>query len=185
MEDCGKGLTTDSAIESAVYEAVERCSAEIVKKESLVVSSYAELKQIGVPIQILLGSQVPNHVDNSVWEWYEGYDLLAKQKTFVPANWVFFPYSGKGYVSNTTGLAAGKSLDEAVLHGMYEVIETDTLSIYVSNSLLGKPVKLEENNCHAYEACRRCSRSGVDVSLFFLPNDSHIPVFFCLIRNIP
>ena len=34
VEDCGKGLTTDSAIESAVYEAVERCSAEIVKKES-------------------------------------------------------------------------------------------------------------------------------------------------------
>jgi ribosomal protein S12 methylthiotransferase accessory factor YcaO len=27
IEDCGKGLTVDSAIESAVYEAVERRSA--------------------------------------------------------------------------------------------------------------------------------------------------------------
>ena len=33
IEDCGKGLTVDSAIESAVYEAVERRSAEIVKNK--------------------------------------------------------------------------------------------------------------------------------------------------------
>lgn len=185
IEDCGKGLTVDSAIESAVYEAVERRSAEIVKNKSFVTSSYTKLKQNAVPIQILLGSQVPNDIDSLVWEWYESYDLLTKQKIFVPANWVFFPYSRKCYLSNTTGLGAGRSLDEAVLHGMYEVIETDTLSIYMPNSLLGKPVKLEENNGRAYEAYRRCSKSDVDISLFFLPNDSHIPVFFCLARNIP
>jgi ribosomal protein S12 methylthiotransferase accessory factor len=185
IEDCGKGLTVDSAIESAVYEAVERRSAEIVQNKSFVTSSYAKLKQNAVPIQILLGSQVPNDIDNLVWEWYESYDLLTKQKIFVPANWVFFPYSRKCYASNTTGLGAGRSLDEAVLHGMYEVIETDTLSIYMPNSLLGKPVKLEENDGCAYEAFRRCSKSDVDISLSFLPNDSHIPVFFCLARNIP
>ena len=45
IEDCGKGLTVDSAIESAVYEAVERRSAEIVKNKSFVTSSYTKLKR--------------------------------------------------------------------------------------------------------------------------------------------
>ena len=58
----------------------------------------------------------------------------------MPANLVFCPYeppgSGKGIAwMDSNGLAAGNDLEEAVLHGLLEVVERDAIMISEHNRL--------------------------------------------------
>ena len=54
----------------------------------------------------------------------------------VPANAVYHPYipekTVKLFQSNTNGLASGNRLEEAVFHGIMEVVERDAWSIFES-----------------------------------------------------
>ena len=55
---------------------------------------------------------------------------------FVPANAVYHPYIperiARLFQSNTNGLASGNILEEAIFHGIMEVVERDAWSIFES-----------------------------------------------------
>ena len=58
----------------------------------------------------------------------KGYDLIQDEEIYVPANAVFHPlpsrYDGvRLFRTNTNGLASGNEKEEAIFHGLAEVIE--------------------------------------------------------------
>ena len=72
------------------------------------------------------------------WTW--GYSLLSRRRVLVPAAFVYRPYWPGGHEARladlpTTGLACGRSMAEATLHGLYEAIERDAIVITWFNRL--------------------------------------------------
>jgi ribosomal protein S12 methylthiotransferase accessory factor len=64
-------------------------------------------------------------------EWTWGYSLLHECPVLVPSAIVYYPYisqDGESFMFNDTGgLSAGNTLEEAILHGIAEIIERDAL----------------------------------------------------------
>ena len=68
-------------------------------------------------------------------EWNLAQDIISGDEYYVPSNAVYHPYTHDNSIdglfkSNTNGLASGNVLEEAILHGMFEVIERDAWSIF-------------------------------------------------------
>lgn len=146
----GKGTTPGEAKVSAMMEAVERYSAE-VHGMKLLVDSYSRLseKENALnPNELILPDYVKNAEEVRI-PWVKGYDLIQDEEIYVPANAVFHPlpsrYDGvRLFRTNTNGLAAGNEKEEAIFHGLAEVIERDAWSLAEITRNTGAVVKIQE-----------------------------------------
>jgi ribosomal protein S12 methylthiotransferase accessory factor len=184
----GKGSTENQARISAMMESYERCLAERSGLNKDVnedisapcfIDSFEGAHSRGAaidPASLLLSEMYsPEHLI----EWTTGWDLLRKEEIAVPANAVFHPYNAPGraakfFRSNTNGLAAGNMPEEAILHGLLEVIERDALSTAEFHRFPGKEIILTAEDGENYELLRRFLDNDVDVKLWLLPHDTEI-----------
>jgi len=127
----GKGVSVAQALASAMLEAVERHAAAHYSK--LTISSIEELRLRGLDALTpeMLGGR---SLDSAAQiEWVEAIRLRTNSRVLVPAADVVYPYVAPRHIArpfrpSTTGLAAGNSTNEAVLHALFEVIERDAVS---------------------------------------------------------
>lgn len=186
----GKGINDVHARISAIMEGVERCLAEppsisndlkkLKKKENgNITGTYADVsRKFAVVDPKLLG--LPKPVDSNIIEWMQGWDIVQEKEVMVPANSVYHPYfPAMGTVqlfrSNTNGLAAGAAIEDAVLHGLFEVIERDALSIAQAKKKPGKQISLSEKDGMAYEFFNKLENAGIAVKLWLLDSDIAVP----------
>jgi ribosomal protein S12 methylthiotransferase accessory factor len=185
----GKGSTEQRARISAVMESFERCLAErpgvnanvagTISAPALV-DSYAsarESQNVLDPKEFLLAQP---YIPQSLMEWVGAYDLMNKEEIFVSANAVYHPYDAPGqcqklFLSNTNGLASGNVLEEAILHGMLEVIERDAISIAQFSRDLGKEIVLTEEDGYLYELASKFKNAGIELKVWLVPTDTGIP----------
>jgi ribosomal protein S12 methylthiotransferase accessory factor len=185
----GKGASDDQSRISAVMEGVERCLAEAPRnnadiqephgEEENIIDSYLNLKERENalnPNELILPAPLPL---NTPLEWMWGYDLLNKEEILIPANAVYHPYeppsgSYRLFRSDTNGLAAGNCIEEAVLHGLLEVVERDAYSIAEYTRNTGKKIMLTPDDGTPYELYKKFTDAGVDVHLWQLPSDNGI-----------
>ncbi|WP_407282882.1 YcaO-related McrA-glycine thioamidation protein [Methanolobus sp. WCC1] len=184
----GKGSTETQARISSMMEGFERCLAEKsginenVKDEIKaihVVESYENLikeNQVVSPQSLIIAE---SYNPTALIEWVQGWDLLKNEETFVPANSVYHPYEAPGrtlklFRSNTNGLAAGNTIEEAIFHGLLEVIERDALSIAEFTRNPGKEIILTEEDGENYEILRKFTDNEVDVKIWALNHDTDI-----------
>ena len=145
----GKGTTADEARVSAMMEAIERYSAEVGARE-LLVDSYSGLsgkENVLNPRELILPDYVKVVKDVRI-PWVKGYDLMHEEEIYVPANAVFHPLPSRYdrvrlFRSNTNGLAGGNELEEAIFHGLAEVIERDAWSLVEITRNTGPNVKID------------------------------------------
>jgi ribosomal protein S12 methylthiotransferase accessory factor len=108
------------------------------------------------------------------------YDLINEEEVFVSANAVYHPYDAPGqchklFLSNTNGLASGNVIEEAILHGMLEVIERDAISIAQFTRNLGKEILLTKEDGHLYEIARKFKDAEIELKIWLVPTDIGIP----------
>ncbi|MEM2098027.1 MAG: YcaO-like family protein, partial [Methanothrix sp.] len=125
----GKGATPTEAKVSAIMEGIERYSAE-VRNADLITARFSELRENALnPEELIL----PRGADpDAEIPWVRGYDLIGEEEILVPANAVFHPLPSsytRLFRTNTTGLASGNQLEEAIFHGLAEVVERDAWSV--------------------------------------------------------
>jgi ribosomal protein S12 methylthiotransferase accessory factor len=185
----GKGATETNARISAIMESFERCLAEqpevsinlsgIPLTTERVMDTYESLSESApalYPDALLLPQPFAEHTS---LEWVMGHDIINDVEVFVPANAVFHPYNPQNgnqlFRSNTNGLASGNTIEEAVLHGLLEVIERDALSIAEYTKNPGKEIILSEGDGLNYELKRRMEETGIMVKLWLLDSDIDIP----------
>ncbi|MGZ4880629.1 MAG: YcaO-related McrA-glycine thioamidation protein [Halobacteriota archaeon] len=175
----GKGTTETEARVSVIMEAVERFSAEVTNFEGhLRFDSYAHLSADNLavnPADLILPGYLSK--DTKI-EWYPGWDILNDEEVIVPANAVFHPYSpAQGhwqlFRSNTNGLASGNVMEEAIFHGLMEVIERDAVSIAELNRNPG--LGLIADTTRVSEIIEKFELQGVAVRLWSLPTDTGVP----------
>ncbi len=175
----GKGATPTEAKVSVMMEAVERYSSEFQKpdKKRVVLGTYSDVSDGKVAIDptslILPGVLLPNaRVD-----WIDGFDLMHKKEVLLPCNAVFHPYLApfKLFRSNTNGLASGNTLEEAIFHGLMEVVERDALSVAEASRNPGLEITLIKKDGLAFELFEKFGKANVEVRLWYLPTDTGIP----------
>ena len=136
----GKGITKQHAKVSALMESIERyCSLPSTYSKSFIHGTHVELSKIYK--KVLHPNEVVEPVEpiykdkESIIDYVLGFDLLKNEEVLVPAQVVFSKYSAKSPsinvfpYSHTNGLASGNVLEEAICHGLCEVIERDAISI--------------------------------------------------------
>ncbi len=175
----GKGTTASEARVSVIMEAAERFSAEVENApEALVYGSYEELASnhlILNPTELILPGPLAS---NTSIEWYPAWDLVQDEEVLVPANAVFHPYTPQKskwqlFRSNTNGLAAGNVIEEAIFHGLMEVVERDAVSIAEATRTPG--LELTPGHDVVGDVMQKFESNDILVRLWWLPTDTGIP----------
>jgi thioglycine synthase len=172
----GKGASPAEAKVSAMMEGIERYSAE-VKDRELLISRFSELKNeqnVLNPADLIL----PDGSDpNADIPWIMGHDIINDQEILVPANVVFHPLSDgfkRLFRTNTSGLASGNEVEEAIFHGLAEVIERDAWSLAEAARNTGPIIQNIENGL-AKSLLDKFAQAQVEVYLKDITSDIGIP----------
>jgi len=137
----GKGVTDAQARAGALMEAVERYCAE-QRPADCRVATVSEISRVGLflhPCEARLA--LPETFDpNQAIEWTQAWDLMGCQDVWVPAVLAMVPYrplpGALALPSSSNGLASGNTIEEAICHGLAELIERDADTLTAVRSYL-------------------------------------------------
>ncbi|GEM46893.1 YcaO-like family protein [Deinococcus cellulosilyticus] len=122
----GRGSTAKSARTSALLEALERRSAVFQGRHHVTRARPEDLPGRHLGREML--TQLDHEPEfSTATDWVEGWSLRHQQRIFIPAREVFMGYHRDEGILNasSSGCALGSSLEEALLHGLFELIERD------------------------------------------------------------
>jgi ribosomal protein S12 methylthiotransferase accessory factor len=183
-------LIREVAMARALGEGVERYCSGMYDEDELPYAARREIAELAVhPQQFALFSErqyqaktfpyVRFTEDNRV-RWTLGYSLTRQRPVYVPAICVYVPYhptrEEEFYQPTSSGLAAGNTLEEAILNGLYEVVERDAYMIMWLNRLSTPQVDIAGcANASIQEIVRRFAACGVELRIHDLTTDIGIP----------
>lgn len=203
------GLGIENALAAAIGEAVERYCMRFYWDDELVLGSYDELKdrydlvhprmtrlhtqeQIdarargksigGYLRQVVLNEDVPVR-----WTW--GYSLTEHKPKLVPAHMVYLPYltaPGEALAgwNSSTGLAAGNTLEEAILSGICEWVERDAFVICWLNRMVPRRIEVDDPGIvRLLEERFQVGDPQVDLRIFDTTLDIRIPSILVWMRR--
>ncbi|MDD1739553.1 MAG: YcaO-related McrA-glycine thioamidation protein [Methanothrix sp.] len=165
----GKGATPTEARVSAMMEGLERYSAE-VRDRQLDIASFSLLDGALDPRDLIL----PVDADpDALIPWISGWDMMNQEEILVPANAVFHPLPSEYrrlFRTNTTGLASGNVIEEAIFHGLAEIIERDAWALVEAARHAG-PLIQDVKDDLARGLMDKFAAAGVDVYLRDITSD--------------
>ena len=181
----GKGISSEHAKASAMMEGFERYSAE-KQCENLVTGTVSEISSKGNTIDVeslnLPKDFKKENIELFNLEWNICHDLISGDDYYVPSNAIYHPYVLEDnscqslFKSNTNGLASGNSLEEAILHGMFEVIERDAWSIFELTHKNYKQIDLDSIESETVnDALSKFSENDIKIKLMDFTADVNIP----------
>ena len=179
----GKGISKDHAKASAIMEGFERYSAErhdndevIVKKECKLTEDYINPRLLNLPKEF-----EKKDISNLNIEWSKVTDLITDKEYLIPSNAVYHPYTHDDNIdslfkSNTNGLASGNVLEEAILHGIFEVIERDAWSIFELTHKNYAQINLDTIESKTInEIIEKFTSKGINIKLIDFTADIKVP----------
>ena len=182
----GKGRTEAEAIASAIGEAIERYCAYHWDPFRTFVARWDAVRDHAIsPTDCVLYSDEQYQREDwgtAKWSeeqevsWIAGVELPGGNSVVLPAGLVFLvtppPRAEDFFVpSSSNGLAAGPSLTEAALGGLYELMERDALLITWMNRLPATEIDLLRAGSAAAAIARHFRRLSVDIRAFLMPTD--------------
>ena len=193
----GKGRTERAAKLSALGEAVERYSAYHVDQSRIYLADWDEVSASAMsPADLVLYSDEQYRRPGfpfARWDpsartsWIDGVELPSGRPIALPSSLVYLaaPARPEDFFTAATsnGLAAGPSLEAAILSGLYELIERDALLICWMNRLPAVEIRLPEDASLSAAIVRHYARFAVRVRLFLLPTDLGAAVVMALAED--
>ncbi len=175
----GKGATPEQAKASAVMEAMERYSAEQRESDEVAYGTLEQIRGTGMPYvepaDLILPARIMGMVESAEIAWTQCYDILRGEDVWVPACAVFYPYYPDGDLQlfrfHTNGIASGNTIEEAILHALFEVIERDAWSIAESFNRTNADVIVDDNDSVPARLLKNFSDAGVRIRLKDLTTD--------------
>jgi ribosomal protein S12 methylthiotransferase accessory factor len=186
----GKGIAEIDAKVGALMEAIEFAVAEpkasAWQMQNLPVG--ALLKQLPEEIRFvdfapLCGVAITAEDNVPCVECLE---LGSGKTAWLPAQLVFMPFfpdDGPNlFGSSTNGLASGNTVDEATVHGLLEVLERDAIAM---NGPRDRSRWIAPQNFPEpfFSLCQTWQKTGVDISVRFLPNAFDLPCFQAILHE--
>lgn len=181
----------------SMLEALERYSGMIPrKKKSIINSNYFKIKNNAInPEKFILnydkniekfGYEKYNPEKNYNWIW--AYSWKNEKNVLIPEQIAYFDinkYPDKRFVYETSnGIAIGGSLQEAILYGLFEVIERDAFLLSWYNRYKPKKIKIESiKDKKILEIIKIVEFSGYKIHIFDITTENLVPSIWALIEN--
>jgi ribosomal protein S12 methylthiotransferase accessory factor len=177
----GKGATPEQAKASAAMEAIERYSAEQRETDEIVYGTLEQAMEVGLtadPKDLILPHRTIDIYNTAEIAWVKGFEMFRGSPIWVPACGVFHPYFPEddlqlfGY--HTNGIAAGNTIEEAILHALLELIERDAWSMAEDRGRAFADVVVEEDSLPG-RLLKKMEDQGIKIHLKDLTHDIGIP----------
>jgi ribosomal protein S12 methylthiotransferase accessory factor len=189
----GKGVRRDQAVLSAVMEALELAAAERLPPGL----HQAALQDVDPRDTLDLARSTRCRLDrverDAALLWAEGYALGSGRRTLVPWPLVGVDYREQpagfhgGFQVSTDGLASGRTDDEAVLHGLCELIERDAAALmtFMTTEELATRVYVPDAEDGPDVAAMQTAieAAGCTLSLIDMTSDIGVPAFTAVISD--
>lgn len=189
----GKGLTKSQAYFSAGFEMIEHISRQYTGDVPIIAAKYKDVKKFAIDMPYLASTIMNTNTayekfdENIETDWVVATSLSGAGKKLVPAFLVFmFDVELKGTLFGTasTGVASATTLEDAILHGLFEVIEHDAWLIGQSNPYILPIVDYaSSSSAKIKEIVAKVKSMGYDIITRDYTNDLTIPVFRTYITN--
>ncbi|PDQ17220.1 hypothetical protein CN311_31180 [Mesorhizobium sanjuanii] len=190
----GKGIDLDSATASGLMESVELYHAEHIERP-LKLGSMAELSRSHRFAEIgrlprITGRPFSRDI---VTLWIEGRDMISGEARWLPfesvrANFTVPPPPGSGFFDcSSNGLASGNTFDEAIHHGICEIVERDATSLWnqmpsARRRRTGVDLgSVPDGPCR--DVLKKLESADFEVAAWETTSDVGVPAFFCLIAD--
>lgn len=176
----GKGVTREQAEASAVMESIERYSAERRDDDIVAYGTYEQACEVMPtvdPVDMILPIWALDKLQGAEIAWTPGYELFRGQEMWVPACDVFYPYKPDTdlqlFKFHTNGIAAGNTMEEAILHGTFELIERDAWSIAEYRNEPVRDVVVDSDSVPG-QLLEKFRAQGVEIYLKDLTSDTGV-----------
>lgn len=190
----GKGITHDLAKISAMMESIEGWHAENMPSPDLFGSAQTlEKKYTLMHFEQTSHAFYQTHsskIMTSEIPWVQGIELHTGQAIYVPMGFIHLDYTQTNNLdkpslhlpSSTNGLASGNTLEEALCHALYEVIERHCW--YQADHLPSRyidPETLQSAHIQALLACLKHQSIGFE--FMEMTDEIQVPTFLAKIYD--
>lgn len=192
----GTGLTADEALAKAIGEAVERYCIDMYVPAEITITSFAELGESAFdPRRCVLfheeqyatpGFPFKPLTEHTKIVWAPGFSVTRDRPTWTPLS-LIAPHhyrreeDGPFDIAPVSGYACGLSVEEAVLRGIYEVIERDSFVINWYNQIPAPEIDLRNLTSVALlQTLDRFRCAPVQIRCCDLTTDIGIPTYIAL-----
>jgi putative methanogenesis marker protein 1 len=189
----GKGVSPIQAQVSLTMESIERYSSEFKDeyRNMLVKGNYHLLKSgfnVLDPEEMILSHFSDYSHDRDI-HWIWGYDVARSEDILIPACSVYHPFDQDNVFlmnTHTNGLASGNTLEEAVVHGLAEVIERDAWSIarYTRNYSDALCIEDEPGNRFIIDVFEKFENADIEIVAKDITSDIGVPVVASFSRDL-
>jgi ribosomal protein S12 methylthiotransferase accessory factor len=181
----GKGATPTEARVSAIMEGIERYSAELGDRE-IIMGEYSRIRREENalnPGDLILPEQGNPEM---YLPWFRGWDIAKEEEIYVPAHAVFHPFP-RGYLppfrTNTNGLASGNTPEEAIFHGLAEVVERDAWSLAEATRETGPRIRTISDPLGS-ELLKKFTDAEVEIGLKNITSDLGVPTIAAVADDV-
>ena len=191
----GSGFTPTEAEIHTLMESVERYSSMSVDESRFIWATYNDVKHKAInPIDLGLyndeqydhdGFNCSRFSADSKIPWIMGQDLYSGNRVLIPADFVHYPaIRDKPLVRDTSnGSASHTNITQAILNGLYEVIERDAFLIMWLNKISMPILKIEKPPFCFSRSLKIIKDYGMSVKLVNLTNDTSVPTVMAVCYN--
>lgn len=196
----GISLNKNEAFIKAVMETIERWYLSNYSEDDLIIDSYHNVRKknentlnpqlfsLIANKQLLLKSYAKFCFSRkSFFYWTSVEKLFSKEKFFIPAQLIYcmnVPKKREPIIRlfDSTGAAAGTSIEQALYNAICELIERDAYAITYYNKLNIKKVLLDNiSDKNIRLLINDIQRRYFKVLVFDISLDINIPVFLCIL----
>ncbi|MGZ7160577.1 MAG: YcaO-related McrA-glycine thioamidation protein [Methanobacterium sp.] len=144
-------------------------------KNDLICGYYDKMGNFIDPESLILPN-LPFDPKQEELNWIKAVNIEDDKEYLIPADAVFHPSNFKTginlFKSNTNGLASGNKIEEAIFHGITEVIERDAWSIFEIKRYKAPEINLETtSNSLINEIVDKFSKAGINIKVVDLTSD--------------
>ncbi|MBX4967907.1 YcaO-like family protein [Rhizobium binae] len=177
----GKGLTFPLAAISGVMESLEGWASERIAPERIFTASLRAMNAGGD------WSHLGVDRDEAMLSWIAGLDLLSGRQMAVPLALVdtayIVPSPHPHWIArDTTGLAAGTSLQGAVMHACLEILERQARCTAMKTPHFFDRFQIDARSVRSGSAgdiLQLLTKAGFVVGIWQIPAPHALPVYWC------
>jgi ribosomal protein S12 methylthiotransferase accessory factor len=193
----GKGLDIDAARVSGFMECAETFHGEHIDLPVPVASRYALARDRRViDLDLVPRSQDFSATDRTELPWIEAQDLIDGEPIWVPYDLIHTDcrevreHESRGdFPVCSNGLASGNSRLEAILSGLYEIIERDANALWALRPRASRAATRLDLDSVDDSACRdlidRLTDAKMMLSVWDMTSDLGVAAFFVRLREGP
>ncbi|UVC10527.1 YcaO-like family protein [Rhizobium sp. TH2] len=184
----GKGLTYAHAAISGLMESLEGWASERIPSERIWKAELGRMNTDGIWSHLLASTEVSEHVPLS---WIEGWDMISGTFRPVPLALVdtdyIIPSPHPHWLErNTTGLAAGTSMQAAMTHACLEILERNAHSLAMRTPHFFDRFQIDVSTIRTGKAgdiIERLSTKGFATGVWSMPSNHDLPAYWCQIME--